>query len=69
MYNVVLIDTFLKSALLWPGADPENFSRGGGGFQPQIWKITNFYISSNISDIKLCKFQEPPPPKIRACMT
>ena len=23
----------------------------------QIWKITNFFISSNIGDIKLCKFQ------------
>ena len=46
-----------------PGADPENFSRGGGPTlkyncgSAHIWKITNFFISSNISDIKLCKFQ------------
>ena len=49
-----------------------------GGVQPwvrnkpitQIWKITNFFISSNIGDIKLCKFQGgsgPPPldPRMR----
>ena len=45
------------------GADPENFSRGGGPNltyncgSAQIWKITFFFISSNIGDIKLCKFQ------------
>ena len=36
----------------------------------QIWKITNFFISSNIGDIKLCKFQggsgSPGPPPSRS---
>ena len=53
-----------------PGADQENFSRGGGPTlskidffftynfgSAQIWKITNFFISSNIGDKKLCKFK------------
>ena len=47
---------------LFAGTDPEIFSRGGPSLtyncgSAQIWKITNFFISSNIGDIKLCKFQ------------
>ena len=53
--------------LYCPGADPENFSRGGPTLRyncgsAQIWKITIFFISSNIGDIKLCKFPTPTPP-------
>ena len=55
-----------------PGADPENFSRGGPTLtyncgSAQIWKITVFFISSNMGDIKLCKFQGgsgPPRPPL-----
>ena len=57
---------------VYPGADPEKFSRGGATLtyncgSAQIWKIANFFISSNIGDIKLCKSQggggqDPPPP-------
>ena len=55
------------------GADPENFSRGGGPTLSKIdsvWRITvevstnmknnYFLISSNIGDIKFCKFQGGP---------
>ena len=40
------------------GADPENFSRGGPTltYNCAQMKITNFFISSNIDDIKLSKF-------------
>ena len=56
------------------GADPENFSRGSPTFtyncgSAQIWKIIIFFISSNIGDIKLCKFQGgsgPPDPASRS---
>ena len=56
------------------GADPENFS-GGGGVQPltyncgstKISKITIYFIFSKSGDIKLYKCQgrgnpDPPPP-------
>ena len=57
---------------LYTGADPENFSRGGPTLtyncgSAQIWKIANFFISSKIGDIKLCKFQGgsgPPRPPL-----
>ena len=56
------------------GADPENFSRGGGvptlSKIDSVWRITvevstnmknnYFLISSNIGDIKFCKFQGGP---------
>ena len=57
------------------GANPENFSGGGGGppltknwGSAKIWKITYFFLSSNFGDIKLCKSPggagppRPPPP-------
>ena len=43
-----------------PGADPENFSRGGPMHKYE--KKLIFSISSNIGDIKICKFQGGPDP-------